>query len=187
MGFFDKNIRKISALNALLLLVALILRVSQYEKSANVVMKVDSVICIVAITFGVFYCVKDYRKYSAHNYKIFMILYFISTLISLVTNIYNGVINNALGFNILLFKIICLGVIAVCTFLLAFGLNLGKNLSFKLAVISLVFSVIKIVLDLITADLAAGIIPGISNLILSIILCVFVYAKYLDKAARGTK
>ena len=187
MNFTEKNLKKITVFNSIALLVALILRVSQFEKATTAIHRTEYAICIVALMFGVFYSVKDYKKKSAHNYTLFMILYFVSSVLTLISECYDMILNNLFALNINLFKIVCCLIISICICVLAFGLDLGKAKSTKLSYSVLIFGIIKIVLDLFSNDLLTTIIPSISNLALSLILFVFVKAKYLDKESRGAK
>ena len=190
----DKRLKNAGVITINAILVAVILRVSLYTTATTVVAQVQSVVCIVALTFGVFYAVKGYKKNGAKNYKGFMVLYFFNNLLSIAaplsieisTDTFRLVSAVTLAGNI---------IITICALILALGKDLGKKRSLALSYTILGTNLIKlitVILDLEknpnitdTKSLAYAIIAYVSNLLLAAILCIFVNGKYIDKQERG--
>lgn len=190
----DKRLKNAGVITIYAILVAVILRVSLYTTATTVVAQVQSVVCIVALTFGVFYAVKGYKKNGAKNYKGFMILYFFNNLLSIAaplsieisTDTFRLVSAVTLAGNI---------IITICALILALGKDLGKKRSLALSYTILGTNLIKlitVILDLEknpnitdTKSLAYAIIAYVSNLLLAAILVIFVDGKYIDKEARS--
>lgn len=190
----EKKLKKAGTITINAILVAVILRVSLYTTVQTLAARIQSVISIVALTFGVFYALKGYKKNAAKNYKGFMLLYFVNGLLSIVaplsiemsTNSFRLVSGVTLAGNI---------VIVICACILALGKDLGKNKSLTLSYAILGCNLIKlvaIILDLEknpnivdTKTLAYAIVAYVSNLLLAAILVIFVDGKYMDKEARG--
>ena len=179
MKLINSNLKKVGYFNAVLIVVAIVLRIFQIV-SMPIYVKIEAVICIIALLFGLFYCLSGYKKDAAKYYKAFMYLYLISSLFALI-----GPAFSILGDrNILI--IISRVLVFIAVFVLAFVKDLGENKSNKLALAILVINVVTLCFGVATKA-----IPFISmhlgNVVLACILCMFVSAKYADKASRGAK
>ena len=75
-------------------------------------------------------------------------------------------------------------IIVVLVFILAFIKDLGVNKSTCLSLMVLILNVIKLFFDVAEK---VTIPSGFANFVLACVLCVFVSAKYADKASRGAK
>ena len=177
MKLINDNLKKTGYFNAALIVIAIIMKLITL-KDVSTLVKVDSIVCIIALVFGLFYSLNGYKKDAAKYYKSFMYLFFVSSVLSLLvpsiaplsgkTNYFIASINV---------------IILVLVFLLAFIKDLGVNKSTNISMLILILNIVKLFYNVqITVFLL-----GFSNLVLACILCVFVSAKYADKEARGAK
>lgn len=175
MKFINDNLKKAGYFNAALIIIAIVFRL-YFIGIFPTAIKIDSIICTIALIFGLFYSFNGYKKDAAKYYKGFMYLYIISSLFSLVASI--------LGDGNLL-VIVANTIVLVLVSMLAFVKDFGETKSNGAALVILAISIFKLCL------VATKTIPHISvafaNLILACILCVFVSAKYADKETRGTR
>ena len=179
MKLINDNLKKAGYFNAFLTVIAIVLRIFQIV-SAPIYVKIEAVICIIALVFGLFYSLNGYKKDAAKYYKAFIYLYLISSLFALI-----GPIFAILGErNILM--IISRALVFIAMLVLAFVKDLGENKSSKLALAIFVINVATLCYG-VTSKAIPFIIMHLGNVALSCILCVFVSAKYTDKASRGAK
>lgn len=174
MKLLSNNLKKAGYFNSVLIIVAIVLRILSLG-NLPIFVTIDSIICIAALVFGLFYSLNGYKKDAAKYYKGFMYLYFVSCIFSFLVPIFRDkdvltMISNA--------------IVLVAAFILAFVKDLGEKKSTYLSLTVLLFSVIKFFYK-ITNNITFS--AKFGNLILAIILCVFVAAKYADKEARGAK
>lgn len=159
----------------------IVLRLSEFGK-LSALGKVDAIVCVVGLLFGLAYAFSGYVKTSAKLYKIFIVLYSVSSLLSLA-NFFESVSNkNALkGFGIA----ILVGhlAITVLAFVLAFVKDLGRKKSSNISYVLIGINVLIFMSSLIgNLDY---IIVALGNLVLACVVAVFIASKYVDKASRG--
>ena len=176
MKLINDNLKKAGYFNAFLTVIAIVLRIFQIV-SAPIYVKIEAVICIIALVFGLFYSLNGYKKDAAKYYKAFIYLYLISSLFALIGPILGER-------NILM--IISRALVFIAVFVLAFIKDLGENKSSKLALAIFVINVATLCYG-VTSKAISFIIMHLGNVMLSCILCVFISAKYADKASRGAK
>ena len=176
MKILKENLKKAGYFNAGLIVVAIVLRLMNMFNTPALVIA-DSIVCIAALVFGLFYSLKGYKKDAAAYYKLFMYLLLVSSLMSLSTIV--------VKFNALM--LICNIIIFVCVVALAVANNLGESKSNNCALIILICDLIKFFYIVAKTNDMPAIAGGFGNLALACVLCVFVSAKYADKAARGSK
>ena len=173
MKLLSDNLKKAGYFNAALIIVAILFRL-YFITVFPIATKIDSIICIAALIFGLFYSLSGYKKDAAKYYKAFMYLYLISSIFSLVASCDGNVLS-----------IIANVIILVSAFILSFVKDLGEKKSDGLALVILAISIFK--LCIVTTKTIPHISVAFANLMLACILCVFVAAKYADKKSRGAK
>lgn len=184
MNFINKNLEKVGIVNILLIIVVFILKISQIGDASNL-MAIDSILCLVALASGVLYTVYGYKKSSAEYYKIFMLFFCLSALISFLTSVNITFTRTTLGVNVGTISLVASFIITICAYLLAFGKNLGVKKSINLGFVIIGLNLFKFVSGL--GATKPIIVAGLANLVLSFITLIFVSAKYADKASRGAK
>ena len=177
MKIINDNLKKAGYFNAILITIAIILKVINFPKVPFYI-KIDSAICIIALIFGLFYSLNGYKKDAAKYYKAFMFIFLVSCLFSFIASISGGDTN--------IFIIITNVVILLSSFILTFIKDLGEKKSNILALSILLLNVFKILIVVFTKSISLAFRVHFSNLILACILFVFVSAKYKDKESRGT-
>ena len=186
MKLINDNLKKAGIFNSVLIVIAIVLRLIPL-KSVPTLVKVDSIICIVALIYGLIYALYGYKKEASKYYKTFMYLYLLSSIISFATVLDFAV--DILG-KIGILMIIANAIILVSVFLLAFIKDFGEKKSNNFALLVFALNIFKLLFDLIIIGSSielANISAGFSNIMLSCILCLFVSAKYADKSSRGAK
>ena len=173
----DKPIYKvILVLNLLLIVAAAVLTfIGISGEGVTTTRIVGAIIKLAALLFAGFYIVSGYRKNAAKYYKVYGTLYMITVIFGTIT-----CLNNVPS-------VICNILIVLGTVALVYVKDLGKTKSLAICDALLLLQIV-IAIFLWTND-----IPTISknNIFMSLDLtCLFgilTYAKYLDKAERGTK
>lgn len=127
---------------------------------------------IAAIAFSVIYCLKNYQKKAAANYKMAFVLYLIANAICVYVNFteqfYLGVA--------------CSAIVVVGLSILAFVKDFGKVRTFVVAFAILFFSVIEFVAKLLRFGYDNSLF--ITAILSALIMLIIVYTKYKDKEAR---
>lgn len=186
MEFIKKNIKTIGICNAIAIGLVIILKLFIF-KDLSTISKIDSSFCIVAMIFGIFYALNGYKKDSAKYYKLFMIMYYISSLLSLATPIALMINNEEIGFIDILFVTVWNIVIVYCVTILTIGKDLEKDNSANLCYVLLVANIIKLLAGIVSNEAIQRIAAHLSNLLLACIVFTFVFAKYIEKSSRGAK
>lgn len=186
MNKIKQNFLNAGGFAILLIIIAMVFRIIDFSYKSVFALS-DSAVCIIALVCGLIYAFSGYVKASAAGYKLFMSLYAVSTLFSLA-NIYYEIVEHMTSAKMSGGQIIILVVsalISVCVLLLATVKNLGKKKSFYLSYSVILLNIILFIRSLIiTPDY---IIVTLSNLVIAGVMCIFVNAKYIDKASRGAK
>ena len=185
MDYSRDILKKAGIVNGILIVATVICKLFLFS-SATMMTKIDSVVCMVALIFGLFYSLSGYKKDSAKYYKVFMILYVVSSIFSLVVGIYSNIKSDSTVSGINIFATLCSIAIIVCACILVVGKDMGEQKSIHLSCVILVAGLVKMIIALYSKSLDV-ITSEVSNLVLAIIVVAFVSAKYLDKASRGTK
>jgi len=141
-----------------------------YELEYIIIHAFTLVVLLVELSYGI----TGYKKSSSLFFSITVFLYAALAMS-------NTLLVRQGPFFLPLLSIISFGTLCV----LAFAKDLGKKKSYAFCLINLASSVIRIVLYKVVAGTVLGAMFG--NLLLAITLCIMIYAKYADKAARGTK
>ena len=178
MKLINDNLKKAGYFNAALIVIAIIMKLVTFFNVPTLV-KIDSVLCVAALVFGLFYSLNGYKKDAAKYYKGFMYLYFASNIISLLVPLLAPMFEK-----VNYFIVSINAIILILAFILTFIKDLGVNKSTILSMLILLLNVIKLFYNVANKTTIQA---GFSNLILACILCVFVSAKYADKASRGAK
>lgn len=184
MKLINDNLKKAGIISSILIVVAIVLRLIAITAVPTII-KIDALLCIVALLCGLLYTLNGYKKSVANYYKAFMYLYSISSILSLGSSLSFAIAD--LGkFGIIM--IITNAVILISVLVLAFAKDFGEKKSSILSLLVLSLNVFKLLSDISIKGLTTPIISaGFGNLILACVSCVFVSAKYVDKASRGTK
>ena len=127
---------------------------------------------ILALVAALIYCLLGYRKNASLFFKIFLYLFMI--------HIFVDAIDVNAPYLVQCICVIQFGLICA----LSLSINLGKTRSYIYTLSLIICVIAKIIVFLIgLSELSSG---SISELILMMIMGIMVYAKYQDKAARGT-
>lgn len=184
MKLINNNLKTVGYINVVLIVIAIILRLIAITVVPTII-KIDAILCIAALACGLIYALNGYKKDAAKYYKTFMYLYLISSVLSLGTSLSLAIADLG-NFGILM--IISNIIITISIFVLAFVKDFGEKKSNILSLLVLSLNILKLLSDISIKGITTPIISaGFGNLILACILCVFVSAKYADKASRGAK
>ncbi len=138
----------------------------------------DSLMILSLISIAV-YCVFGYTKKAALFYKLFICVFAISKLV----NIY-GLSAAKFGPDVMMPASIIFGMLCI----LGFATDLGKTKSLIFGFIALLTSVIELIICVVNrAEGFVGVVPAIANTAICAVLLLMIFAKYYDKAERGTK
>jgi len=126
----------------------------------------------VTMVFAYFYCFMGYQKDSAKYFKWFCVLYAVYQL---------GVIVRLAG-ETNIGPVVCHAI--PIWFMGAFYIaeNLGRKKSFVLSGINFIVALVSLVFGLLDGQ----VIYPVCNMTLAFVFIVMIYAKYVDKANRGT-
>ena len=150
--------------------------------TANIYMRISGIFVLLALVFAAYYILMGYQKADAKFYKLFQTFFGFAQLVAILdigitVGEYLPVLISCLLFGLFIYMVLIK--------------NLGKQRSQILCLVIFVLSVL---------DLLAGVskvpctdmygtlvlIRNIAKILLTIMFCIMTYAKYLDKAARGT-
>ncbi len=138
---------------------------------------VNIVFYVLAILSAVFYCLYGYKKSAAK-------FFFLTTVFMLLTE-FTAVIVNVSYTEVLP---AVFGVVACCCLsVLSFSKDLGKTKSFAFSWIVACVYLLNTINFVINWGTAYLVTIAFNNLSIAVIFLLMVYAKYQDKAARGTK
>ena len=176
----DKPIYKvILVFNLLLIAIAVVLSViSLNSVGATATRILSTVTKLIALLFAGFYIVSGYVKDAAKYYKLYGFLYMLSILIGLIAKINNGASTTDVICNVLLFA---------GSFALVFVKDLGKTKSLAICAILVIIQIPFVISDIIDGDPTIVLINAFMCIDLACLFGIMTYAKYLDKAERGTK
>lgn len=186
MKLLNENLKTAGIINTITIGFVIFLRLSLFNQY-SMLNKIETIICCIALLYGVYYSLGGYKKNAASYYKAFMVMYLISSIFSLISNIEKLIQENILGFNLKTIIGFSSVLIIICLFVLSFVKDLKKTKSTIISYLLLIINVVKLVFSLIYSNSIIYIASDVSNLLLAIILCVFVSVKYIDKENRGTE
>jgi len=168
-----------------ILIVALICIVAALVESAicvsnaafGVTMQVVCVCNIAALIYAAFYILAGYNKDNANFYKIFGAIYALAQIVDLA---FLGTVNA--GYVVMLFAALILAAILV----LVFSKDLGKQKSMTICIVLVALTAA------LTICAASGVLVEVVGmywvkLVLACLYTLMTFAKYVDKAARGSK
>ena len=134
--------------------------------------KLCNITVILVLVAALFYCLLGYSKPASPFFKIFLYLF---TFYAFVSAVFSA------QYLIQFVSIIQFGILCA----LSLSINLGKKRSYIYTMLFIACAIIKNIIFAVGGP--SGISANlISELILMMILGIMVYAKYQDKAARGT-
>ena len=185
MNSSSKIGKSISAITILLVVVAAVLAgIVLFSGEYSIMRFISKVISLIAMIPCFVYACKGYKKDVAVYYKAFMGLFALSALITLITDIIDTVANSYPSY----FSTVICAIVLIGYLILAFAKDFGKQKSMITAFCILGAQLISFVRMLVKfGGVTSIILSACLNLIVSIVACLFVYAKYQDKAERGTK
>ena len=177
----DKPIYKvILVFNLLLITIAVVLSVITLSSDGATVTRILSAITkLAALLFAGFYIILGYRKNAAKYYKIYGFLYMLSAFLSIITCIINPPLAVV---NIICYTLIIIGALA-----LVFVKDLGKTKALTISGIIVLLQIVCAIFAYIEGDPTIVKINIFMLLDLACLFGIMTYAKYLDKAERGTK
>ena len=196
MDFITKNMKAARIVNSVLLVAAVVLCILQLirtnirasDSTAYILYAVSQllyyIVYILAVVFGFLYMFGYYKKDAAKFYQGFMFLFSLSTLLLIVYDLITTKVGGyGSGISGILSAFVC-----VDAFLLTFAKDLGRKTSIGLAISILVIKLISAVRVFILYSNEFGVVTsGVMSIAIACIACLFVLAKYADKAERGTK
>ena len=109
------------------------------------IIKIDAILCIVALAYSLIYALNCYKKDAAKYYKTFMYLYLISSVLSLGTSLSLAIADLG-NFGILM--IISNIIITISIFALAFVKDSGEKKSNTLSLLVLSLNILKLLSDI---------------------------------------
>lgn len=175
----DKPIYKVILLiNMIFIVVGIAFSFMNYSTSTSI-QKIYKITNITGLVFALFYILLGYTKNSSGFYKSFSVLYLISQAIGLCSIFINS-IPRAYIFTII-------GILAELVIIFKKDFGKKKSLIFcGIIVIAVIGSIINVIL--LGHNTFDAIVRGrLVDLILSLLFTILTYAKYMDKADRGTK
>lgn len=126
---------------------------------------------LIAAAVSVFYVLDGCRKADAPYFRLYLVFFALCKVFELLS---------------LPRYLILLILSFLCVCMLAQGKNLGKKTSIVYALLACGFDLLRAVLCLVADGLDVVSVHSVSNLILSLTVVLVVFAKYQDKAARGS-
>ena len=176
----DKPIYKvILVFNLLLIAIAVVLSVISISGSgATTTRLVSTIIKLASLLFAGFYIVSGYRKNAAKYYKVYGILYMFSIVLTLIACIKNT--SSTLA-------IICNTLPVIGILALVFVKDFGKTKALITCAILVLLQIVCVILANAEGDPTIVKINIFMSMDLACLLGIMTYAKYLDKAERGTK
>jgi len=133
---------------------------------------------VVALLFGTFYCISEFKKEFGKFLKYFLVASAVAVFFSALAYSAGG-LSISLALYMLIFGFVCI---------LSTAKDLGKKMSLIFTYSSVICSALLVVLDLTAGGLAiVAFSASFTMLLLSLIMLLMIYAKYADKATRGSK
>ena len=174
----DKPIYKvILILNLLFIVAGIVFSIIGFTNAnMNTTRIISNIADIACLVFAAFYIFGGYTKSAAKYYKMFGVFLAVRFFISVLSGSVNS--KPTLSIMVATFSLVLILVLLLSE-------NLGKTKSFVLCGLLVI---IQLVLLIVGKDKSVGFI--ISNLVRQDLACLYgimTYAKYLDKAERGTK
>ena len=118
----------------------------------------DSIICIAALVFGLFYSLNGYKKDAAKSYRHFLYAFALSIIATMISASMRG--KAPMRANI------CAFISLVCVMALAYTKDIGKTRSYAFALVALASSVINLAGQLIRSGLTyKGLLVTLSEFI----------------------
>lgn len=176
----NKDLEKAGIINSILVLAVVVINLANIKR--DILDLCSTMLCLVALMFGLLYVFSGYKKESAKNYKLF----FISFVLYCVINCVFDYISTVNGDRIFISTIIE-AITALFGGILAFKKDLHKNKSYALAITMFVLELINLVRALIVSSNTAFVINVLNVFTLTCLASMFVVAKYVDKQARGAQ
>ena len=186
MKLINENFKKAGYFNTALIIIAIVLRLISFVNS-RAITKIDCIVCIGALVYGLIYALNGYKKDAAKYYKTFMYLYLLSNTISFIIALTSAI--SEIG-NLGVLMIVVNGIILLSVCSLTFIEDIGESKSNIFALSILLLNILKLVIDIAiigTTITTPHTSAWFANIVLACVLCVFVSAKYADKASRGSK
>ena len=176
----DKPIYKvILVFNLLLIAAAVVLSIIGINgEGATLTRMLATVVRLFALLFAGFYLLSGYSKNAAKYYKTFGIIYALTIVVGIITCITNTVF---------VMDIICSVLLLIGILVLVSVKNLGKTKSFVICAFLVALQIACVVLVYLEGDPIIVKIDMFMGVDLACLYGIMTYAKYLDKAERGTK
>lgn len=131
---------------------------------------------IASVSFVV-YCVYGYQKKVAETYTITAVTFAFAQLVAII-NAANS--KDYISLALLAISFACLCVLAI-------GKDLGKENSLFIVFSVAALSVANLIYQAVTVGLGVGSGDLVTGVIISLVFILMVFAKYSDKASRGSK
>lgn len=179
----NKKLLAVRIVNIVLILGVLalgIIRISNPVFSSTFE-KVNIAVAFVALAFGFAYLLRGYKKESAIFYKGFMILFVLSSLFSCITDIIAQTIKGSSYLTSIFLTFVFFGVLV-----LAFIQDLGSNVSFVIVGVIIAIDLFLLIYTLIAMNDINYFAFSAGNFVTACTAATMIFAKYIDKAKRGT-
>ena len=175
----DKPIYKvILVFNLLLIVAAVVLTIIGICGEGGTPRIISAIFRLAALLFAGFYILFGYSKDAAKYYKIFGIMYMLVIVLGMISGIFDTTSVPIIICDVL----IVIGILA-----LTFAKDLGKKISFIICAVLVLLQIALTVLIYFEGDPTIVKINMFIGIDLACLYGIMTYAKYLDKAERGTK
>lgn len=182
---FKRHLKTTGFINAVLIIVVMMLGiVLLFSDKFDITAKFSIPFDIVTLAIGLVYALKGYQKTAANYYKLYMLCGALSYLVSL-TCAFEGNPDSIARY----VGIIGLIVNVVLMLVLAFAKDLGRQKSITIAITTFGINIMQMIMFAVREEMQGSSFPIVVNvlqlIVISVITCVFVLAKYTEKASRG--
>lgn len=158
-----------------LLAISLFTEKTAWEET-RIIMIITTAAMGIALISGIIYMILRYTKKGNVLYKIFMYAF-------VLTLAMNALLTMTFGSGSMLISIIIIAIL-VLSAILATGKDLGRIKTFIIAALLLIGQIVMIVISI---KNEVFVLADVTLFILILEACLMVFAKYRDKALRGTK
>ena len=176
----DKPIYKvILVFNLLLILLGIVLTLKVFVGADEIMTRIISSIATIAcLVFAAFYIISGYTKNAAKYYKVFGTLLVVKYLAGILSG--SSKSGTPFGIMVLAFSL-------VIALVLLLSENLGKTKSLVLCGLLVIISAVDVGVYIRFPISTYSLIAKLVKIDLACLFGIMTYAKYLDKAERGTK
>lgn len=172
----------LSLFHTLLILAGIVLGIVLISHEMSLLRIASIGLCVISLICGVYYTADGYQKASAFYYKACMIMFMLSSILLFIEEFVLNFVNTST----ISIPAILSGITAICCYILAFGKDIGKKTSLYIGIAVFVLALTDILLPLALKQ-TINLTELFFYLVFHLNICLFIVAKYWDKAKRNTK